>query len=62
MAGYKGGADQAVINAAKSAAAIPKGYHASVWDHPKEMTKFVEGIANVAKFVVGKVSAANERM
>ena len=58
MAGYQGGADQTVIAAAKSAVAVPKGYHASVWDYKE----FVEGVANVAKFVVGKVSAANERM
>ena len=43
MAGYQGGADQTVIAAAKSAVAVPKGYHASVWDYKE----FVEGIANV---------------
>ena len=58
MAGYQGGADATVIQAAKSAYAIPEGYHASVWDYKE----FVEGVANVAKFVVGKVDAANERM
>ena len=58
MAGYQGGADATVIQAAKSAYAIPEGYHASVWDYKE----FVEGVANVAKFVVGKIGAANERM
>ena len=61
MAGYKGGADQTVIQAAKSAVAIPKGYHASIWDYKDELATFVNGVANVAKFVVGKVDAANER-
>ena len=58
MAGYQGGADAAVIQAARSAYAIPKGYHASVWDYKE----YIEGIAGLAKFVVGKVGAANERM
>ena len=61
MAGYKGGADQTVIQAAKSAVAIPKGYHASIWDYKDELATFVNGLAGVAKFVVSKVDAANER-
>jgi len=57
MAGYQGGADAAVIQAARSAYTIPQGYNASPWDYEG----YVNGIANLASFIVGKVNAANER-
>jgi len=57
MAGYQGGADATVIQAARSAYTIPQGYNASPWDYEG----YVNGIANLASFVVGKVNAANER-
>ena len=57
MAGYQGGADATVIAAAKSAYKIPEGYHASKYDYKG----YVEGMANIAKFIVGKVNAASER-
>ena len=57
MAGYQGGADATVIQAVKSASAIPEGYHASPWDYKG----YVEGIANIAGFIVSKVNAASER-
>ena len=57
MAGYQGGADATVIQAVKSAYAVPEGYHASPWDYKE----YVEGIANIASFIVGKVNAASER-
>ena len=57
MAGYQGGADATVIAAAKSAYKIPKGYHASKYDYKG----YIKGIANISKFIVGKVNAASER-
>ena len=57
MAGYKGGADATVIQAAKSAYKIPEGYHASKYDYKG----YIEGMANISKFIVGKVNAASER-
>jgi len=49
---YKGQADQTVINAAKTAYTYPT----------VDYTSFFEGLANVAKFITGKVGAANDRM
>ena len=57
MAGYKGGADQTVIAAAKSAYTIPEGYV----DEGVDYTKFIEGMAKLATFITGKVGEANER-
>ena len=49
---YRGQADQTVINAAKTAYTYPT----------VDYTSFITGLANVAKFITGKVDAANSRM
>ena len=49
---YRGQADQTVINAAKTAYTYPT----------VDYTSFFTGLANVAKFITGKVDAANSRM
>ena len=53
MSLYKGQADQAVIQAARSAYTMPK---------PVDYTKFIEGLGEVAEFVIGKIGAVNDRM
>ena len=53
MSLYKGQADQTVIKAAKAAYTMPD---------PVDYTKFIEGLGEVAEFVIGKIGAVNDRM